>query len=72
MIERIPKTHRYRVTDFGLRAALYFARVHARLYRPGVAQILPTGPPLHSDIQRAFNKLEAEIDEYIRKAKLVA
>ena len=24
MIERIPKTHRYRVTDFGLRAALYF------------------------------------------------
>jgi hypothetical protein len=72
MIERIPKTHRYRVTDFGLRAALYFTRVHARLYRPGVAQILPNAPPLHSDIQRAFNKLEAEIDEHIRKAKLAA
>ena len=72
MIERIPKTHRYRVTDFGLRAALYFTRVHARLYRPGVAQVLPNAPPLHSDIQRAFNKLEAEIDEHIRKAKLAA
>ena len=70
MIERIPKTHRYRVTDFGLRAALYFTRVHARLYRPGVAQVLPNAPPLHSDIQRAFNKLEAEIDEHIREAKL--
>src|SRR5438270_494202 len=72
MIERIPNTHRYRVTDFGLRAALYFTRVHARLYRPGIAQVLPHAPPLHSDIQRAFNKLEAEIDEHIRNAKLAA
>ena len=37
MIERIPKTHRYRVTEFGLRATLFFTRVHARLYRPAVA-----------------------------------
>ena len=34
MIARIPKTHRYRVTPFGLRAALFFTRAHARLYRP--------------------------------------
>src|SRR3954451_18749511 len=51
MIERIPKTHRYRVTDFGLRAALYFTRVHARLYRPGIAQSLPNAPPIRSSLQ---------------------
>jgi hypothetical protein len=62
MIERIPKTHRYRVTDFGLRAALFFTRVHARLYRPGVAQILPHAPPNSSSLQRAFEKIENGID----------
>jgi hypothetical protein len=72
MIERIPKTHRYRVTDFGLRAALYFTRVHARLYRPGVAQILPNAPPMTSALQRAFRTLESEIDHQIRHAKLAA
>ena len=72
MIERIPKTHRYRVTDFGLRAALYFTRVHARLYRPGVARILPNAPPLNSDLQRAFHKLESEIHQQVRQAKLAA
>lgn len=70
MIERIPKTHRYRVTDFGLRAALYFTRVHARLYPPGVAQILPNGPPLSSGLQRAFHKPETEIDQQVRRARL--
>lgn len=71
MIERIPKTHRYHVTNFGLRAALYFTRVHARLYRPGVAQILATGPPpLPSGFQRALQKLEHEIDLQVRQAKL--
>jgi hypothetical protein len=72
MIERIPKTHRYRVTDFGLRAALYFTRVHARLYRPGVARVVTNGPPLSSALQRAFQKVESEIDQQIRHAKLAA
>ena len=34
MIERIPKTPRYRVTPVGLREALFFTRVHARLTGP--------------------------------------
>jgi hypothetical protein len=72
MIERIPKTHRYRVTDFGLRAALYFTRVHARLYRPAVAQILANPPPLPSALQRALQKLESEIDAQVRQARLAA
>jgi hypothetical protein len=72
MIERIPNTHRYRVTDFGLRAALYFTRVHARLYRPGVARILPHAPPHSSSLQRALEKLENEIDQQARQAKLAA
>ena len=71
-IERIPKTHRYRVTAFGLRAALFCTRVHARLYRPGVAQILPHAPPTSSGLQRAFDKLDHEIDQQVRQAKLAS
>jgi hypothetical protein len=72
MIERLPKTHRYRVTDFGLRAALFFTRVYARLYSPGVARLLPNAPPLNSGLQRAFQTLETEIDQQVPQAKLVA
>jgi hypothetical protein len=72
MIETIPKTHRYRVTDFGLRAALYFTRVHARLYRPAVAQVLANAPPMPSALQRAFQKIDNEIDQQVRHARLAA
>jgi hypothetical protein len=72
MIERIPKTHRYRVTDFGLRVALFFTRVHARLYRPCMVEIMANSPPETSDLARPFTKLEQEIDKRIQKAKLVA
>ena len=34
-IERIPRPHRYRPTETGLRTALFFTRTHARLLRPG-------------------------------------
>jgi len=75
MIERIPKTHRYRVTDFGFRAALFFTRTHARLYRPGFAEVLPklpNAPPGDSQLQRHLAKIEAEIDRRVHDAKLVA
>jgi hypothetical protein len=72
MIERIPKTHRYTVTDFGFRAALFFTRVHARLYRPGVASILPHAPPCDSRLDRHLAKIDAELDRRVRETKLVA
>jgi hypothetical protein len=72
MTERIPKTHRYRVTDFGFRAALFFTRTHARLYRPGFAEVLPNAPPAGSQLQRHLAKIEAEIDRRVRDAKLAA
>ena len=72
MIERIPKTHRYRVTDFGLRAALFFTRVHARLYRPSAAILTGHGPPQDSDLASHFHKLEDHIQRCIEEANLVA
>jgi hypothetical protein len=72
MIERIPKSHRYRVTDFGLRAALFFTRVHSRLYRPCIGDIMTNAPPEDSDLRRHFARIEQEIDKRVDQAKLVA
>ena len=72
MIERIPKTHRYQVTPFGLRAALFFTRVHARLYRPCATAFTGQGPPESSDLASHFHKLEKHIHSYVEEAKLVA
>jgi hypothetical protein len=72
MIERIPKTHRYRVTPFGMRAALFFIRVHARLYRPGLTQFSTKAPPENFRLILQFQKLEDTIALYIQEASLAA
>lgn len=41
MIERLPNSHRYRVTDIGWRTALFYTRTYNRLLRPGLAAVLP-------------------------------
>ena len=72
MIERIPKTHRYRVTPFGLRAALFFTRTHARLYRPVVSEVLAHAPPEERALARHFARIDEEIDKRVQRANLVA
>lgn len=37
LIERIAKTHRYRLTSFGFRVAVFCTRTYARILRPGLA-----------------------------------
>src|ERR1700688_2527078 len=57
LIERIPKTHRYRITAKGLRTALFYTRLYDRSLRTGLAIISPaaTNPtvPMAKSIQAA-------------------
>ena len=41
LIERIPKTHRYRVTDSGWRTILFYSHTYNRVLRPGLSQVCP-------------------------------
>jgi hypothetical protein len=68
LIERIPQTQRYHVTDRGYRIALWFTRCHARLLRPALAEILLENSPPDSRLARAFNRLDHEIDRYVELA----
>ncbi|MBV8399713.1 MAG: hypothetical protein JOZ17_13370 [Acetobacteraceae bacterium] len=63
IIERIPRSHRYRLTELGLRAALFFTRAYNRLLRPGLAAALTT----HTTFDKTLN---SAIDSAIFHAKL--
>ena len=52
LIERIPTTHRYRVTDTGLHHAMFLTRVHNRLIRSGTAHLTDADPPAPSRYAR--------------------
>jgi hypothetical protein len=71
LIQRLPHTHRYQVTDFGWRVALFFTRTYARVIRPGLAQIVPNVPPIDSALRRHFDQLETAMDDWIAQAILV-
>ena len=70
LIERVPQTHRYQVTDFGWRVAFFFTRVYARLIRPGLAQIVPQAPPLNHRLRLRFDQLDLAIKDWIGQANL--
>jgi hypothetical protein len=72
LIERIDGTHRYRVTDMGLRAALFFTRTYARLFRTTLGQIAPRAPAAPAKLQAHFKRLDAAIAETVEKARLAA
>jgi hypothetical protein len=69
-VERLPKSFRYRVTDFGLRAALFFTRAYNRLLRPASAAALPGLGAVA--IKRAFDEVDAQLTKWINHAQLAA
>src|SRR3954452_8333979 len=72
MIERIPRTHRYRVTTQGGRAALFCTRTYNRLLRPGLAQIIPEEARDDTELRREFDQLDAKIEKWMDEQKMVA
>ena len=72
LIERLPHTHRYRLTRDGLHAALFFTRSYARLFRSGLAQIIPVDAPPHSKLRAAFDHRDLAIEHHCSFNRLVA
>ena len=63
LIERIPKSHRYEVTPFGFRAALFETRTYNRVLRPGLAVVAGKVPPSPSRLRAIVDQLDHAIDE---------
>jgi len=72
LIERLPNSFRYRVTEFGFRAALFFTRLYNRLLRPGLAAVLPALRAVDAPLKRAFDKINTQVNTWINQAQLAA
>jgi hypothetical protein len=72
LIERIPRTHRYQVTDSGLRHALFLTRLHTRFLRAGLAELTSSSPPAASRLRAADRAYRSAIDDLARHAGLAA
>jgi len=66
-IERQSGTHRYRVTEHGLRVALFFTRSYACTVGPGLAQLELAPLPLDTHLQRAFAQVERAMEKLSQK-----
>ena len=72
LIERIPGTHRYRVTRLGWRTALFYTRTYNRILRPGLAQIVPIDVLDDSALRQGFDQIDRVINQWIQRTKVPA
>jgi hypothetical protein len=71
-IERLPRQHRYRITPFGLRLALFYTRTYVSVLRPGLSQIVSAQPPGDTRLRTHFDRVTEAVEQWCREAKLAA
>jgi hypothetical protein len=72
LIERIPKTHRYRVTAKGLRIAVFYTRLYNRSLRTGLAMISPDPVDPRRSIAKSIRAAERAINTWYDEENLAA
>jgi hypothetical protein len=72
LIERLPKTHRYRLTDEGLRTALFYTRVYSRILRPAMAPLISAAPARSPRALRQLFAAEAAVNSWCNQAQIAA
>jgi hypothetical protein len=72
VIHRVPKTHRYTATSYGLKVAFFCAKLYLRILRPEWTALLPADDSLPRPLRAALDHLEAEIRKIHEEARLAA
>jgi hypothetical protein len=68
LIERVPRSHRYRITATGAHVAMFYARMYTRALRPACS----LRPVASARAQRAFDRLDAALANFLEEVKLAA
>ncbi|MDP7732990.1 hypothetical protein [Mycobacterium sp. TY813] len=68
LITRIPGKNIYRLTDYGLRFAIFYTKLHDRLLRPLLAADQPPAPP---QLRKALHTIDIHVAESIDRARLL-
>jgi hypothetical protein len=72
LITRIPRSHRYRVTDVGLHHAMLLTHLQTRILQPGLAQLTDPAPPAPSALRTAARNYQRALDQLAQEAGLAA
>jgi hypothetical protein len=72
LIHRIPNTHRYTATTYGLKVAFFYSKLYLRILRPEWNALLPNDDRLPRSLRAALDHLDAEIDKLHQEAALAA
>ena len=70
LIHRIPGTHRYTATTYGLKVAFFYSKLYLRLLRPNWNALLPTADALPRPLRDALDHLDTEIRKLHEEATL--
>ena len=68
LIERVPQSHRYRITDLGARTAMLYVRLYARALRPAAS----LHPWDSARGRQAFARLDAAFADFLHEVHLAA
>jgi hypothetical protein len=68
LIERVPTTHRYRLTPTGAQMAMFYARLYARALRRACS----LQPVASVRGQRAFDRLDAALARFLEEVQIAA
>ncbi len=68
LIDRVPNSHRYRITAAGARVAMFYARLYTRALRPACS----LQPVASLRAQRAFDRLDAALAMFLEEVTLAA
>ena len=63
LIERIDHSHRYLLTDLGIKVVTFFTKLYHRLFAPGLAALLPD-QAFPSDLAKALNQVAAVLHSW--------
>jgi hypothetical protein len=70
LIERIGNSHRYHLTDLGIRVITFFTKLYHRLFTPGLATLLPD-QAFPSDLANALNRVADVLQSWTNQAFLL-
>jgi len=70
LIVRLPHTHRYQLTDLGMRMATLFTTVHSQVLCAGLTQLDPHHPP--TLVSRAYRAFQEAVRQHLVGTRMAA
>jgi hypothetical protein len=73
LIRRVPRSHRYELTEQGRRTAVFFTKTYTRILNPALAELdprLPDDIAARSDLARAWRAYEHALQDKIKQAAI--